>query len=366
MYNKKIQKQISYLKEVSSNDKLVSEIEDFFNKNNFTIKQYNQFNGYPYEFFDPIVDKVNKEITKLSNQYGIDEKGIYFYFCMEKDFIGKINNNFWNPFNAGFTFKINDYEILVLNGSNCRYPYDNMHEEGIELFNSVLEYLPKSTKKFVENRKNTAKSNSKFKMEAISNDFQCRIFTSSLAEVPDTVLLKRYFNFLKSTDTTWSCSLAVSYIYFVKAINLKYPNNTDKKLVSFKNSLYVNTFNQFYNSFNRYTWLNTSNKKDFYLSLDLLLEDVDLMKFFFDRLIAKDSKSKLCQLFTNFGKMSEFEDKARELLETVLQKEMKVCHFNIEDMSSELKELFLKEASLKEFDVDFKEVAKNLKKFNNG
>lgn len=348
-----------HLKELAQSPELKKDIEECIAKHNFSLKEVTEEFDRAWENLEAIHNKVRKELMQIAKDHNTSYDTIVTYLSLEKNFIPKFSQWYGSDFDEGFYFKNNGGDF-ILKGATCKKAFDCMFQPAIDFLLENIDALPESTKKYVLKRSNEAADRAKVKLSVVNNDFEAKLLSNSFTDIPDVVFLKKYFEFLKNEFSSFLLNGCVSFVFFAKAINMKYPNHNNEALKKLQKSLNITIHKEFKSLFDDWRYGDRSSEALF-KSFDQILINEKLADFFFTRLSENDKTSLMALLFSKYAK-NDLQKEARDkILLNALKKELNTNTIKFEEYPEDMQTFLFNEFSNRDYDINFQKLNDNLK-----
>lgn len=350
---------IEALEEISRIPELKKAIDNSIERNNFSMKALEEDSPYNYSSrLSDVVNNIRSDCSTLSVLHGVSLDSIDIYVSLDKKVIAKIPFYYRDYYKIKTLVPQGNKNFFLLDGSTFRKAYDDMNSEVISFLSQYKELFPESSKKFIANKNKTINDKPKITLTALRNDFDTRVFANSFPKEPDMKFIRKYLDIFTSEVSKYSSEYGLNLVFFLKALDLKYPKHDNERLLKFEHKVYL----QLFKNFDTLTGWHHSNRDDasvFYQILDQILSNEKLLDFFFDKLNNKTSK--MARLFARYPKNDRHSEISRLISIAELTNNMISNSLKFENCSSELQELLIKENLTCECDIDFKTINKNIK-----
>lgn len=351
-------KLLNHLKVVCENKVFRDRLDKLISSYNFSLKELKEANTNIYSYTRGTIGKIVSDINSLCLKYNIDKNAAYSYASFDKSVIAKLDFSYRAPLNVFLNLYI-DNKRFTLHGSTCKKAFDTINDEVIYFLTENADLFPNSTKKFIKSKADKLSDSPKVKLKLLKNDFETKIFSNSLSAEPDTVFIKRYVAFLKDSGSLYTSDTVISLIFLAKALHLKYPDSDNKQLKSIKKSLFSNIFKGFANLFDY--WEYHRDEKSFFVALDQILGNSELLDYFFSKFTATDRVNKVSQFFAKYAISDSQKIAAEKILINSLKKDMRSNVLKYEDCPSDLQKYLFEEFCKKDFYYDYDNINSNLK-----
>lgn len=243
-----MEKYLKIFQNINDNKELRNEVDNFIIENDFDKSALSE-----EEYI-----KKQKQLTAvfstlsstLSKNFGIDRDNILLYFSFDKKLFPKIKKNNRRTINRViYAFLGQARRSVAFNGSNIGSIYSQNHEDIIDFLHTNADLFPAATKKYILSKSKQRKTQKSPKFDKINNEFQGKMFLSSLPEEVDTLLISRYFlkfqglkDYTEKTYSLFYLLLAISNKYKAHSDNETLRKNKNKVITSFLDTLNMYLF----------------------------------------------------------------------------------------------------------------------------
>lgn len=353
--------QFEHLKELANSPELKADIEKIIDKHNFVQKDVITPTDKAWGNLQAIHSDLRKDLIALAKAHKTTYDTVITYMSLDKKITPKFSYWYHSDFEEGFHFD-NNGDNFILRGSSVKKAFDCMFQPAIEFLLEHIDSLPESTKKYVLKRNKEAGDKDKIKLKVINNDFEAKLLSQSFPKIPDVAFLKKYFDFLKNEFKSRILNGSVCFVFFAKAIDMKYAEHNDEALNKLQKSVYIAIEKEFKSLFDGWRY-GDRFIDDLSKTFDQILLNEKLADFFFTRLSQNGKNSLLGLFFSKYAKNELQKEASEKILTATLRSEMNNNTIKYDELPIEIQKYFYDEFCKRDYGINFDKMNEKLKHF---